>query len=63
MHFKLPFEDAKKLLSVFFQSTYQVSAPFVAILDNLQNDEGETLRQCIEKEIEAVKSAELPKEE
>jgi hypothetical protein len=64
MNFKIPYEDAKKILSVFYQSPYQVSAPFVAILDGMKNDEDNTLRHCIEAEIEATKKeAELPKEE
>lgn len=51
MNFKLPYEEAKKLLHVFYQSPYQVSAPFVHMLDNLSNEEGVTLRQSIEAEI------------
>jgi len=64
MNFKLSYEEAKKILSVFYTSPYQVSAPFVAILDNIKNDEEMTLRQCIEAEVEANKKTdELPKEE
>lgn len=55
MDFKLSYEDAKKILSVFYTSPYQVSAPFVAILDNIQNEDGQTLRNCIEAEVEAKK--------
>ncbi len=55
MNFKIPYIEAKKILSVFFQSPYQVSAPYVAVLDALENEEGKTLRECIEAEIEANK--------
>lgn len=63
MTFKLSYENAKKLLSVFYGSPYQVSAPFVAMLDNLVNEEGHTLRDAIDKEIEASKEASEPKTE
>lgn len=64
MNFKLSYEDAKKILSVFYTSPYQVSAPYVAILDNIKNEDDHTLRQCIEAEVEANKALdELPKEE
>lgn len=61
MNFKLSYENAKKLLSVFYSSPYNVSAPFVALLDNLQNEDGDTLRCAIDKEIEALKQTEQPK--
>jgi len=50
MNFRISYEDAKKLLGVFYNSPYAVSAPFVMILDGLQNDEGITLKTCIDVE-------------
>ena len=64
MDFKISYEDAKKVLGVFYNSPYSLSAPYVVILDNLVSVDGnETLRLAIEKEHEAGKQVELPKME
>ena len=56
MNFKMSYEEAKAILAVFYQSPYQVSAPYVAILDNLLNEDGESLKACIDAE-RAAKAA------
>jgi len=59
MDFKISYENAKKILSVFYNAPYAASAPYVAILDNLVVVDGtDTLRVTIEKEHEAIKQAE-----
>jgi hypothetical protein len=61
MDFKLAYEDAKKLLNIFYQSPYQVSAPFVAILHEMNCLGIEmNLKQALEAE-EVVKT-QVPQE-
>ena len=61
MNFTISYEDAKKILAVFYQSPYQVSAPYVAILDGLVNAEGVTLKACVD--VERAASAITPNAE
>lgn len=38
MQFKINYEDVKRLLGIFYNSPYQVSAPYVELLHNLKDD-------------------------
>lgn len=60
MYFKLSYDEAKKLLQVFYQSPYQISAPYVHILDNLLNEDALTLKKCIEAEMAANQVIAVP---
>lgn len=62
MDFKISYEDAKKILGVFYNSPYQNVLPYVAILDNLKSVDCDlTLKQAVEAEHAA--SLETPKAE
>jgi len=51
MNFTISYEDAKKILGVFYNSPYQNVVPYVAILDNLKSIEADiTLKQAVEAE-------------
>lgn len=51
MDFKISYENAKKILGVFYNSPYQNVLPYVAILDNLKSDDCDlTLKQAVEAE-------------
>lgn len=52
MNFLIAYEDAKILLQLFYDNPYKVSAPFVAILDNMKAvDADMNLKQAIEAEM------------
>lgn len=59
MNFKLSYEDAKKFLHLFSLLQYQVSVPFVTTLYRLNNEEGKTFKECLEKEAEENKEVVL----
>ena len=51
MDFKISYEDAKKILGVFYNSPYQNVLSYVAILDNLKCvDSDLTLKEAVEAE-------------
>jgi hypothetical protein len=51
MNFTISYEDAKKVLGVFYNSPYQNVLQYVAILDNLKCvDSDVTLKQAVEAE-------------
>jgi len=59
MDFVISYEDAKKILGVFYNSPYQNVLPYVAILDNLKCSNADvTLKQAVEAEHEARIAAE-----
>jgi hypothetical protein len=63
MDFKISYEDAKKILGIFYNAPYRQVIEFVAILDNLKQIDGElTLKQMVEAEIAATNSP-IPKTE
>jgi hypothetical protein len=57
-NFLLNYDDAKKLLDVFYKSPYGVVHPYVEILHGLKEDiSALTLKEHLELEVEALNKA------
>lgn len=57
MNYSLSYEDAKALLIVFYNSPYQVSAPFVEILHKMKAEDGSIFGDAIAAEKAATQAA------
>jgi len=58
MQFKITYDDIKKLLGVFYNSPYQISAPYVDILHNLKDDLDTSFLTHLEAEKTLIATAE-----
>ncbi len=50
MQFTISYEDVKKLIGVFYNSAYQVSAPYVDVLHNLKGEDGQSFLHHLDVE-------------
>ena len=56
--FIISYEQAKKLLEVFYNSSYHLSIPYVEILHKMQENNGHlTLKDHVDFEIEVANKA------
>ncbi len=63
MSFKISFEDAKRILSVFYNSKYNEAIGYIEILHNIKEDDSDlTLKEKIAVELALAKQIEAPKE-
>lgn len=60
MQFTITYEDVKKLLGVFYNSPYQVSAPYVDIIHNMKGEDGQSFLHHLEVEKSIVAAQQNP---
>ncbi len=62
MEFVISYEDLKKVLGAFYNSSYKTAVPYVDMLHNLCEKDGKlTLKERIDLEVEALNKAEAEK--